>query len=72
MAVMTTPTTLERAFELARSGTCSSLQDIRRRLKGEGFDQVEAHLAGPAIGKQLRRLCEEARPVIAEGPAAAE
>jgi hypothetical protein len=68
---MTIPTTLERAFELARSGDCSSLQDIRRRLKSEGFDQVEAHLAGPAIGKQLRRLCEEARTTSAE-PRAAE
>lgn len=58
---MTTKTTLERAFDLARSGGYSSLQDIRRQLKSEGFDQVEAHLAGPAIGKQLRRLCEEAR-----------
>lgn len=61
MARMTTPTTVERAFELARSGSCASVQDIRRRLKSEGHDQVEAHLAGPSLGKQLRRLCEDAR-----------
>lgn len=58
---MTAPTTLERAFELARSGTCLSVQDIRRRLKEERFDNIEAHLAGHSITRQLRALCEAAR-----------
>jgi hypothetical protein len=66
---MTNPNTVERAFQLARSGACASVQDIRRKLKSEGYDQVEAHLAGPALGKQLRRLCEDARKA-AEEPAA--
>lgn len=30
-------------------------------LKRERFDQVEAHLAGPSLGRQLRALCEAAR-----------
>jgi hypothetical protein len=64
---MTTLTTVERAFELARSGSCASVQDIRRQLKSEGHDQVEAHLAGPSLGKQLRRHCEDARKAAAEG-----
>jgi len=55
------PTTLERAFALARSGSCASVNDIRLRLKAERFDQVDAHLAGPAIARQLRELCLEAR-----------
>ncbi|HEY6916921.1 MAG TPA: hypothetical protein VI381_04700 [Allosphingosinicella sp.] len=55
------PTTLERAFELARSGECAAVADIRARLKQERHDQVEAHLAGPSINRQLRALCEEAR-----------
>ena len=54
-------TTIERAFELARSGSCASVNDIRQKLKAERFDQVEAHLAGPAISRQLRELCAEAR-----------
>jgi hypothetical protein len=58
-------TTLERAFVLARSGSCASVGEIRLTLKRERFDQVEAHLAGHAIGRQLRRLCEEARPPCA-------
>ena len=58
---MRTPTTLERAFDLARSGECATVNDIRMRLKAERFDQVDAHLAGPAIARQLRSLCEKAR-----------
>jgi hypothetical protein len=61
---MHTATTLERAFVLARSGTCAGVADIRLTLKRERYEQVEAHLAGPAIGRQLRILCETAqRPV---------
>lgn len=56
-----TQTTLERAFELARSGEFSTPAEIRQRLKQERFDSVEAHLQGPSITRQLRLLCEEAR-----------
>ena len=53
--------TLERAFELARSGECASTSEIRQRLKRERYDSVEAHLQGPSITRQLRLLCEQAR-----------
>jgi hypothetical protein len=58
---MHSPSTLERAFILARSGTCSGVDDIRRTLKRERFDQVEGHLAGPAIARQLKELCRSAK-----------
>ena len=58
---MRTPTTLERAFDLARSGRFASVSDIRLALKRERFDQVEAHLAGFSIARQLRGLCDAAR-----------
>lgn len=61
MTLMTNPTTIERAFALARSGRCASVDEIRAELKRERFDQVEAHLAGPSIARQLRALCEAAR-----------
>ena len=61
MSDMQSPTTLERAFALARSGSCASVQDIRLTLKRERFDNVEAHLAGPSLARQLRALCEAAR-----------
>jgi hypothetical protein len=62
---MHAPTTLERAFTLARSGTCTGVGDLRILLKQEGFDQVEAHLAGPSIARQLRALCDEAKRAAA-------
>jgi hypothetical protein len=55
------PTTLERAFDLARSGRFASVNDIRLTLKRERFEQVDAHLAGFAIARQLRGLCNGAR-----------
>ncbi len=46
--------TLERAFELARSGNCRTIDDIRRQLSREGFELVHAHISGGMITKQLR------------------
>lgn len=65
------PSTLERAFELARSGDYAGVPEIRVQLKRERFESVEAHLAGPSISRQLKALCEAARreaPLPAEGP----
>lgn len=52
---------LERAFELAKAGDCASIDDIRRRLKAEQYSQVDAHLAGATVRRQLLDLCREAR-----------
>jgi hypothetical protein len=51
-------TPLERAFELARSGVCSSVDDIRRRLRAEGYS-IQT-LEGPTLLRQLRELCTAA------------
>ena len=45
--------TLERAFEIADSGACSNMTDLRRALARERLDQVDANLSGSAIQKQL-------------------
>jgi hypothetical protein len=58
---MTEPTTIERAFALARSGRFATVADIRATLKRERFDQAEAHLSSPSLARQLRTLCLEAR-----------
>jgi hypothetical protein len=54
-------TALERAFELARSGTCAGVAEIRSQLKSEGFMAAERAIHGPSLTKQLRALCEAAR-----------
>jgi hypothetical protein len=67
---MQAPTTLERAFELARSGEFTTVADIRQRLRAERYDQVDAHLSGPALSRQLRALCDQARARQSEQSAA--
>lgn len=54
------PTSLERAFQLARSGQFSSLKDIRRQLDREGLNPQM--VVGPLLRKQLRDLICETHP----------
>lgn len=49
-------TSLERAFDLARSGDCRSVTEIRARLKSEGYN--EADISGGSLLKQLRALID--------------
>ena len=57
------PRLLERAFELARTGKCRSVDELRAALKHEGFDNnsILSNIAGPSIRKQLAALIA-ARP----------
>jgi len=48
--------TIERAFQLARSGECRTLDEIKRRLRRERFDSVDFHLAGKLTKAQLTAL----------------
>jgi hypothetical protein len=52
-------TILERAFELARSGRCASIDEIKRRLKTELYDQHM--IEGPSVRSQLRALIAKSR-----------
>jgi hypothetical protein len=51
---------LERAFQLAGSGQVASVEDIRKRLKMEGYDQ-EVVNGGPSLTLQLRNRIKAAR-----------
>jgi hypothetical protein len=50
------PSVIERAFQLARSGTCASLTDIRMRLQSENYADAQIHTSGHSIARQLRGL----------------
>jgi hypothetical protein len=52
-------TTLERAFELAQSGQCATYNDLRKRLKSEGYSDSTEQLSFPALRKQLTKLIQE-------------
>lgn len=52
---------VERAFELARSGTVANIDQLARALKGEGYELVEAHLhCSPMLNRELRLICRAA------------
>lgn len=48
--------TIERAFQLARVGTCNSVNDIREQLLREGYPSVLSHVSGLSIRKQLSAI----------------
>ena len=60
---------LERAFELARSGSCASMTEIRRKLRSEGYSVVQ--VTGKTLSKQMRELISAARSFDQGQPSAA-
>lgn len=53
------PTALERAFELASTGTHQDVSDLRRQLSLEGLDCRQ--ITGPSLVRQLRQIMRKAR-----------
>ena len=51
---------IERAYELARSGKFVDVQEIRLRLRDEGYavSEIRDHLEGSAIRAALTEICE--------------
>jgi hypothetical protein len=47
------PHIIERAFQLARGST--SIEEIRRALRQEGYSNVDAHLGGASIKADLKK-----------------
>jgi hypothetical protein len=54
-----TITAMERAFQLAKSGSYASVPDIKRRLNAEGFGV--AQITGRVLFKQLNALIQAAQ-----------
>jgi hypothetical protein len=57
---MTTLSTIERAYQLARSGEAGDLADLKRRLKTEGCRAVDALLAPRTLSRHLQAICAAA------------
>jgi hypothetical protein len=49
---MQTQNIIERAFQLARD---SSIDEIRKVLRHEGYSNVDAHLGGASIKAELKK-----------------
>ena len=52
---------VERAYQLASSGACATVGEVKSRLKAEGYANVDGYLTGPAIYGALRKLCAASR-----------
>jgi hypothetical protein len=52
-----TPSTLERAYALARSGQCRDLDTLKERLRADGCRAVDALLAPRSIRGHLGAIC---------------
>ena len=50
---MQSPHIIERAFQLAPC--VSSVEEIRKTLRQEGYSNVDAHLAGASIRADLKK-----------------
>jgi hypothetical protein len=60
--------TIEQAFELARSGQIPDLASLKRRLKSDGYRAVDALLAPRTLSGHLEAICAatfKPRPAIA-------
>jgi hypothetical protein len=68
--VVNRPSLVVRAFELARSGRCRSVQDVKSQLRTEryGVGEIQAHLEGRLTTSQLKSAIADA--VAARGPVA--
>ena len=58
-------TALERAFQLAESGMCGSVDEIRKKLLREGYSQDQ--VTGPSLHRQLAEVIRSARPAQEAG-----
>ena len=45
---------IQRAFQLAPE--CGSIMELKRKLRAEGYAQVDAHLGGKLIKTQMNGL----------------
>jgi hypothetical protein len=55
------PSAIERAYELAKSGRFRTLTEIRARLRSEGYDDAPAHFTSLTLTADLRRTIAAAR-----------
>jgi hypothetical protein len=54
------PSVIERAFQIAKSGTVSSIAELSGQMTAEGYDNAEQLLAGRSLSLQVTRMIAEA------------
>jgi hypothetical protein len=51
------PSTVERAYQLARAGEAPNFTALKARLKADGCRAVDALLANPSLQRHLQAIC---------------
>lgn len=51
--------TIERAYQLAKTGPCNTVEEIRKQLRREQYSSIDAHLSGKATTAHLIQLCRQ-------------
>ena len=69
---MQSPSTIERAFELARTGGFPNVTALENALSREGLEGARAHLAGAGTRAQLNALLKQARQTAQGAPSASD
>jgi hypothetical protein len=62
------PGIIERAYQVANSGSVATVTLLKRQLRAEGYVSIEANLTGTVLHAALRRACLESY----RGPPAAD
>lgn len=64
-----TTSTIERAYELARSGDVPDLARLKQRLKDDGCRAVDALLSARSVRGHLEAICAATfKPADPDGP----
>ncbi|MBC7912279.1 MAG: hypothetical protein H7Y30_17360 [Pyrinomonadaceae bacterium] len=62
---MKTTSIIDRAFELAADKKCHSITDIKRVLATEHYLNIDQHLRGPLLRKQLKLVMDKVSKEVA-------
>ena len=57
----TRPSIIERAFQIASSGSCAVVQDVRDQLAREDYPTVDGFIRGTSLLRQLQYLITSSR-----------
>lgn len=67
-----TTSTIERAYQLARSGQFTEVSALKKQLKADGCRAVDALLAPRSIARHLEAICAAAQRSIVTASTDAE
>lgn len=59
------PGIVERAYQIAASGEVNDILHIKTKLNQEGYFEIDAHLDGSGIRRDLKRRIVAAREILA-------